>query len=187
MKKFIITAVAAFSILFGTSNFASAASNVYVVKSGDSLYKIARMYKTSVSNIKKWNNLRTDIIYPNQRLRVSGSSTPARPAAKPTPKKPSNVARTLTVSASAYTANCRGCSGITATGFNLKKNPNAKVISVDPRVIKLGTRVYVPGYGYAVAADKGGHIKGNRIDLFMSSHQRAINWGRKTVTIQILK
>ncbi|CAM3927548.1 3D domain-containing protein [Mesobacillus zeae] len=185
MKKLIITAVAAFSILFGSSNFASAASNIYTVKSGDSLYKIARNHNISVYNLKRWNNLKSDTIYPKQRLKVSGSAAPAtNPASQ---NKSSNVARTLTVSASAFTANCRGCSGITATGFNLKKNPNAKVISVDPRVIKLGTKVYVPGYGYAVAADKGSAIKGNRIDVFMSSHKAAINWGRKTVKIQILK
>jgi 3D (Asp-Asp-Asp) domain-containing protein len=61
-----------------------------------------------------------------------------------------------------------------------------KVISVDPKVIKLNTKVYVPGYGYAIAGDTGGAIKGNKIDIFMSSKKDALNWGRKTVKIQIL-
>ncbi|WP_066389949.1 G5 and 3D domain-containing protein [Neobacillus mesonae] len=91
------------------------------------------------------------------------------------------------VTATAYTAYCNGCSGRTATGFNLRANPNAKIIAVDPRVIPLGTKVYVEGYGYAVAADTGGAIKGNKIDLFMSSKSDAYRWGRKQVKIKILK
>jgi uncharacterized protein YabE (DUF348 family)/3D (Asp-Asp-Asp) domain-containing protein len=60
------------------------------------------------------------------------------------------------------------------------------VIAVDPRVIPLGTHVYVPGYGYAVAADTGGAIKGNRIDLCYNSKAEADRWGRRGVTIVIL-
>jgi uncharacterized protein YabE (DUF348 family) len=90
------------------------------------------------------------------------------------------------VSATAYTAYCNGCSGRTATGLNLRANPNMKVIAVDPRVIPLGTKVYVEGYGYAVAADTGGAIKGYKIDLFMPSNQDCYRWGRKKVKIKIL-
>ncbi len=91
------------------------------------------------------------------------------------------------VTATAYTAYCNGCSGRTATGLNLKSNPNMKVIAVDPRVIPLGTKVYVEGYGYAIAADTGGAIKGNIIDLFMPSKTDAYRWGRKKVKIKILQ
>jgi 3D (Asp-Asp-Asp) domain-containing protein len=105
---------------------------------------------------------------------------------KPAKKKTLKVVKTLTVSASAYTMNCRRCSGITAIGINLKKNPNQKVISVDPKVIKLGTKVYVEGYGYAIAADKGSSIKGNKIDIFVPSYKAAIKWGRRTVKVKIL-
>jgi uncharacterized protein YabE (DUF348 family) len=90
------------------------------------------------------------------------------------------------VSSTAYTASCNGCSGITATGYNLKANPNAKVIAVDPSVIPLGTKVYVEGYGYAVAADKGGAIKGNKIDVFFPNKSQAYRWGNKRVKIKIL-
>ena len=65
------------------------------------------------------------------------------------------------MTATAYTAHCNGCSGITATGINLRANPNLKVIAVDPSVIPLGSKVWVEGYGYAVAGDTGGAIKGN--------------------------
>ncbi|WP_102264792.1 G5 and 3D domain-containing protein [Mesobacillus jeotgali] len=90
------------------------------------------------------------------------------------------------VSSTAYTANCNGCSGYTATGINLRANPNIKVIAVDPRVIPLGTKVYVEGYGYAIAADKGSAIKGNKIDVFFASKADAYRWGRKKVKIKIL-
>jgi len=90
------------------------------------------------------------------------------------------------VSATAYTAYCNGCSGKTATGLNLRANPNMKVIAVDPRIIPLGAKVYVEGYGYAVAADTGGAIRGYKIDVFMSSNQDCYRWGRKKVKIKIL-
>jgi uncharacterized protein YabE (DUF348 family) len=90
------------------------------------------------------------------------------------------------VTATAYTAYCNGCSGRTATGLNLRANPNMKVIAVDPRVIPLGSKVYVEGYGYAVAADTGGAIKGYIVDLFMPSNQDCYRWGRKKVKIKIL-
>ncbi len=90
------------------------------------------------------------------------------------------------VTSTAYTASCNGCSGTTATGVNLHANPNAKVIAVDPGVIPLGSKVYVDGYGYAIASDTGGAIKGNKIDVFFPSKSDAYRWGRKTVKIKIL-
>lgn len=94
--------------------------------------------------------------------------------------------RTLSVEATGYTAYCTGCSGITATGVNLKANPNARVIAVDPNVIPLGTKVYVEGYGYAVAADTGGAINGNKIDVHFPTKEQAYNWGRRMVEVTIV-
>ncbi len=90
------------------------------------------------------------------------------------------------VSSTAYTASCSGCSGYTATGINLRANPNMKVIAVDPSIIPLGTKVYVEGYGYAIAADKGSAIQGHKIDVFFASKSDAYRWGRKKVKIKIL-
>ncbi|HLG27235.1 MAG TPA: ubiquitin-like domain-containing protein [Paenisporosarcina sp.] len=90
------------------------------------------------------------------------------------------------VSATAYTAYCNGCSGITATGINLRSNPGIKVIAVDPSVIPLGSKVWVEGYGYAVAGDTGGAIKGLKIDLFMPTTDQAFGYGRKQVRIKVL-
>ncbi|MDR7071279.1 3D (Asp-Asp-Asp) domain-containing protein [Fictibacillus barbaricus] len=94
--------------------------------------------------------------------------------------------KSMTVSATAYTSECEGCSGVTASGTSLIEYPYAKVIAVDPKVIPMGTVVYVPGYGYAVAADTGGGIKGNEIDVYMKDYSKAVNWGRKTLNISIL-
>jgi 3D (Asp-Asp-Asp) domain-containing protein len=61
------------------------------------------------------------------------------------------------------------------------------VVAVDPNVIPMGTRLYIEGYGDAIAADQGGAIKGNRVDLFFDSHQEAMDWGMKTVKVTIIK
>lgn len=101
-------------------------------------------------------------------------------------KSSSPAGRSIQMEATGYTAYCNGCSGKTATGINLRANPNARVIAVDPSVIPLGTRVWVEGYGYAVAADKGGAINGNKIDVHFATKSQAYAWGRKTVLVKIL-
>lgn len=161
----------------GISSAASASSTTYTVKSGDTLWDIAQQHHLSVNQLKNWNHLHSDIIFPKQKLAVAE----AKAAAKVTSTKE------LTVTATAYTANCEGCSGITATGINLKKNPDLKVISVDPKVIPLGSKVDVEGYGTAVAGDTGGAMKGKKIDVFVPSQKKAEDWGRKKVKVKILK
>jgi len=183
MKKTFVTLATSLVLLMGIGTSASAASSTYTVKKGDSLSKIAKNYHVTVANLKQWNSLSSDMIRVNEVLKVANTKTNTT---SKTTAAPAKKVKEITVSASAYTASCASCSGITATGINLKKNPNMKVISVDPRVIKLNTKVYVPGYGYAIAGDTGGAIKGNKIDIFMSSKKDALNWGRKTVKIQIL-
>lgn len=108
----------------------------------------------------------------------SSQDTPSR-------SKPSE-SKTMYMEATAYTANCAGCSGITRTGINLNENRHAKVIAVDPSVIPLGTKVWVEGYGYAVAGDTGGAIKGNRIDIHLPTKSDALSFGRRTVKVKIL-
>ena len=81
--------------------------------------------------------------------------------------------------------------GRTASGLVIVPNTGMKVIAVDPKVIPLGTKVYVEtlngeDYGYAIAADTGGAIKGNKIDVYMDSHQDALKWGRRNVNVYLL-
>jgi 3D (Asp-Asp-Asp) domain-containing protein len=93
----------------------------------------------------------------------------------------------LTVESTAYTANCNGCSGITKLGVDLKKYPDGKVVAVDPNVIPLGSTVEVEGYGTAIAADIGGGINGNELDVFFPTEQTALNWGRKSVKVRVVE
>ncbi|WP_419892856.1 PcsB-like coiled-coil domain-containing protein [Oceanobacillus kimchii] len=113
----------------------------------------------------------------------SNSSNDKAKEEKPTSN---NDEKTFTVTSTGYTADCKGCSGKTSyNGIDLKKNPNMKVIAVDPEVIPLGSIVEVEGYGVAIAADTGSAIKGKKIDVFISDKNAARSWGVKTVKVTI--
>lgn len=77
----------------------------------------------------------------------------------------------------------------TYTGYNTATgvSPGPGVVAVDPRVIPLGTRLYVDGYGKGVALDTGGLIKGNKVDLFYETEEQAINWGVRKTRVYILE
>ncbi len=110
-------------------------------------------------------------VQPQPRVVAYGSSAYPAVAAR--------AGDTLKVVATAYTHT----GNRTATGIW----PHRGIVAVDPRVIPLGTRLYVEGYGYAVAQDTGGLIKGNRIDIFVDNESEAIQWGRRPVTVRILE
>jgi len=94
--------------------------------------------------------------------------------------------RALEMIATGYTAgkesNPRG-NGLTYTGLKARRG----IVAVDPNVIPLYTRLYVEGYGPALAADIGGAIKGNRIDLCFDTVEEALQWGVRPVTVYILQ
>lgn len=121
---------------------------------------------------------------------TGNSKSASKSTASPTVSRGNSEAPTggkeFYVSATAYTAGCNGCSGITATGINLNANPNLKVIAVDPSVIPLGSKVWVEGYGHAIAGDTGGAIKGNKIDLHMPNKQAAYKFGKRQVKIKVI-
>lgn len=95
-------------------------------------------------------------------------------------------ARTLTVLATAYDPGPGSCGkyadGRTCNG----KRAGYGIIAVDPKVFPLGAKLHVPGYGYGIAADVGGAIKGNRIDLGYNSRRGALKWGKKRVRVTIV-
>ncbi|ELP7532988.1 resuscitation-promoting factor [Listeria monocytogenes] len=111
-------------------------------------------------------------------------STSSNEASSNSSSAQGNVSKELTVTATAYSKAEPGMGHMTATGIDL--NDNSRVIAVDPSVIPLGSKVYVEGYGQAIAADTGGAIKGNKIDVHLNSVQEANNWGVKQVKVQIL-
>lgn len=112
----------------------------------------------------------------------------ARGTAKATAKSVSpggfSYTRKLTMTATAYSAfNKSGGYGKTASGMVARYG----VVAVDPKVIPLGTKLYVEGYGYAIAADTGGAIKGNKIDLcFEKPNKELMVFGRKSLDVYIL-
>lgn len=170
----------------------------YTIQPTDTLFEIAVAHHVTVEQLMNWNGLSSDLIFAGEQLVVDGDaaiekSVPvtkaqAKKATQPAKEQSTGeVAGTYTMEATAYTAFCTGCSGTTANGTDLRANPNLKVIAVDPRVIPLGTKVWVEGYGEAIAADTGGAIKGNRIDVFIPTKAQAYEWGRKTVTVKVLK
>ena len=113
---------------------------------------------------------------------------------------PTEYVKTIDVKATAYCL-CKKCCGkspsnpaygVTASGLKIIPGNNMKVVASDPSVIPLGTNVYIEGlygakdYGYAIVADTGSAIKNLKIDLYMDTHQMALNWGVKTVRVYIL-
>jgi 3D (Asp-Asp-Asp) domain-containing protein len=92
----------------------------------------------------------------------------------------------LRMHATAYEPGPRSCgryaSGYTATGVRATKG----VVAVDDRVIPMGSRLYIPGYGFAIAADRGRAIKGRRIDLCFDTYREAMLWGRRQVNVYLL-
>lgn len=103
---------------------------------------------------------------------LAGSNIPA----------PATAGKTISVVATAY---CD--SGFTSYGPQTSRNANGySIIAVDPRVISLGSRVYVQGYGYAYADDTGGDIIGNRIDVYFPTEAECESWGKRSVTVTVL-
>ena len=91
----------------------------------------------------------------------------------------------LDMVATAYYAGGGGINGngITATGLRATYG----IVAVDPKVIPLGTKLFIPGYGPALAADTGGWVKGNRIDLVFNSLEECYRWGRRSIKVYIVE
>ena len=110
--------------------------------------------------------------------------------------KPTSYRNSFTVSCTAYDLSYESCGkrpgdrgyGITASGMRA----GVGVVAVDPRVIPLGTKLYIEAvdgswtYGYAIAGDTGGAIKGNRVDLFFNTYSECIQFGRRNARVYIL-
>ena len=137
----------------------------------DGIYNSAT--SSAVKNFQADNGLTVDGLCGSSTLRILKRSGNV--------STPSN-GRVLYVEATAYSPQDPGLGLYTARG-NLV---GYGIISVDPNVIPLGTRVYIPGYGEAVADDTGSAIIGNKIDIAFDTYEEAINFGRQHIEIYIL-
>ena len=134
------------------------------------LASLARQQRLTKRQIAALDNHARRVVEKTQAIQAQTSS--ASTAAPPVGQGP----RTLTVTSTGYSL-----SGNTASG--LPVGPG--IVAVDPAVIPLGTRLTIPGYGEAVAADTGSAVQGVTIDLWFPTLAQALAWGRRTVTITL--
>lgn len=135
-------------------------------------------------------------VYKND-VQVQRTKTADRVAVAPRPQVEQVGTRGMTLASRGFFEGRRVIE-MTATGYGPGENgrwgnqtasglkPGFGVVAVDPRFIPLGTRLYIEGYGYAVAGDTGGAIKGSRIDLGFDNYNRAQAVGRRKVRVLIL-
>lgn len=115
---------------------------------------------------------------------TSESSEESKPSDNGPSPESSNGGTTMTMESTAYSYSEAGASHLTATGIDLREN--SRVIAVDPSVIPLNSLVEVSGYGFAIAADTGGAIKGNIVDVHFNTVEECNNWGRRMVSVTVL-
>jgi 3D (Asp-Asp-Asp) domain-containing protein len=131
---------------------------------------LAALERQQDLNIAQISRLEDRAASSEQRSEELTSTTSAPP---PPPPQSGNK---MTVLSTGYCLE-----GNTATGIPVGWG----VVAVDPAVIPLGTRMFVPGYGEGVAADTGSAVVGNVIDLWFPTCAQALGWGRRSVTITI--
>ncbi|MGX7195119.1 3D domain-containing protein [Enterococcus olivae] len=197
-KYFLLGSVAFLSMVgFGTGVFAEEIE--HTVTPNDTLSSISMEYFGNVNHIDQIaedNGIANpDVIFDGTSLKINtesegtgtASSTTTDTSEESQTEATNYSGRTLTMESTAYSsdpADALGGGTVTATGQNLLENPMA--VAVDPNVIPLGTRLYVEGYGEAIASDTGGAIKGNIVDVHFPTYEECINWGRRTVQVTIL-
>ncbi len=144
----------------------------------------------AVVALQKACNIKVDGIVGPQTWEALSKPIPKPPAESGTPSRGNSVpkyTKVLNMVATAYCP-CNKCNypyGGQPSYIGLPLGHG--IVAVDPNVIPLRTRLYIEGYGEAIAADTGGAIKGNRIDLCFPDHQSALNFGIKNVKVYILE
>ncbi len=134
------------------------------------------VYKDGVETDRKIKSSKT-ISEPTTEVVVQGTGTILTAS-----RGEGSAKKSLTCSATAYSGHSKTSSGRTPS----RSEGGMSTIAVDPTVIPIGSKVYVEGYGYAVAADTGGAIKGNKIDVYFNSSSECSSWGRRKVQVKII-
>ncbi|MEG2539826.1 MAG: 3D domain-containing protein [Clostridium sp.] len=167
------------------------AGTVKVLKEGADgrrqvVYRTVYENGVPVSKIKVEEKI---VCKPTKKLIVSGTKPNVVTASRG--GRTFDYSRVMKMTSTAYSQapyDPMGGGSITASGMKVKRDPDGySTVAVDPRVIPLGTKLYVEGYGYAIAADTGGAIKGNKIDLYFNPGYNLGGWGRRTVTVYVLQ
>lgn len=153
-------------------------------KESDSLLNDLESRRDDLAKTKKEREAKLTAAGPKQAEVKQQSSRAASKIEEinPVDSTPPPAGKEIEMNATAYSPEEPGLSDSTATGLKAQKG----VVAVDPSFIPLGTRLYVDGYGYAIAADTGSAIKGNRIDLCYNTLEEALSFGRRKVKVKIL-
>lgn len=199
LKKLIVTAMAAVLILSVSPQETEAASSKVKVKVSAlnvrakatvNSTKVGTVYKNQTLTYKGRVGAWKKVSYKGKTRYVHGAYVSG--TSTKTAKKASVSSRgsyKMTMNTSAYTPYCVGCSGITASGINVKNSQTYKgyKIIAAPRQFAIGTKMYIPGFGHAIVQDRGGAIVGNKLDLLVRTKSQAYSWGRKNVTVTIYR
>lgn len=212
-KTWIAAAAVCLSVML-SSGVASAAQKTHVAGTNDTFWKLSKQYKVSVQSLMDENPKIDPLnIYKGLKLTIPVNGSASAATAKASTVKAASAnssantikalsdgktyafSKSLQVKATAYTAAASengGWAGLDYFGNKLKVG----TIAVDPKLIPLGTKVYITGYDYnglpqggmiATATDIGGSIKGNRIDIFVpDSRSKALKFGIQQVKVYIL-
>jgi 3D (Asp-Asp-Asp) domain-containing protein len=181
------------TVKFGMKNKDVTTVQTYLINNGflqgnaDGIFGNQTLY--AVKSFQKTMKLEIDGIVGPKTFEALKNYKPSkdRKIQKYEPPKPSkeisNYSYTIPMVATAYTRYDEGCTDYTYRGNYAKRG----IAAVDPNVIPLGTKLYIPGYGNAIADDIGGAIQGHRIDLFMETLDEAFEYGVRNVTVYIIK
>lgn len=150
-------------------------SNKKIVSNYQNILQDINNHKFNKNNYDNSNNVSINETIDETVVESSSSDT-------------STIENTISPYKASYTMEATAYTGgsYTAMGLQPTRDPNGlSTIAVDPSIIPLGSKVYIPGYGEAIASDTGSAINGYIVDLYLNSYDDCINWGRQYVTVNI--
>lgn len=209
-KRTYAAALIGLSLMMTAGTAAEAASKTHTTNDNDTFWKLSRQYNVPLDKLLEANPTIDPLnVYAGLKITIPGAAATANAsaAAKSAARQAAQTvtalngkqyaySKALLVKATAYTAAASengGWAGLDYFGNKLKVG----TVAVDPKMIPLGTKLYIEGYDYnglpkggmvATATDIGGSIKGNRIDIFVpDTRQQALKFGIQDVKVYVLK